>query len=72
MVLDGYMPAHDMAGYTPNERIEMKAIGFYKPGDASVLQWVDLPKPQPGERDLLVLVEAVSVNPNRLQVPRFD
>ena len=41
----------------------MKAIGFYKPGDAGVLQWIDLPEPQLGERDILVRVEAVSVNP---------
>lgn len=41
----------------------MKAVGFYKPGDASVLQWIEQPEPQLGERDLLVRVEAVSVNP---------
>ncbi len=41
----------------------MKAIGFYKPGSESVLQWIDQPEPQPAERDLLVRVEAVSVNP---------
>lgn len=41
----------------------MKAIGFYKPGDAGVLQWLDMPEPQLRERDILVRVEAVSVNP---------
>lgn len=45
----------------------MKAVGFYNPGDASVLQWVELPEPQLGERDLLVRVEAVSVNPADVQ-----
>ena len=45
----------------------MKAIGFYKPGDASVLQWIDLPEPTPGNRDLIVRVEAVSVNPADVQ-----
>jgi zinc-binding alcohol dehydrogenase family protein len=42
---------------------DMKAIGYYKPGDAGVLEWIDLPEPELGANDLLVRVEAVSVNP---------
>ncbi len=44
----------------------MKAIGYHKAlpiGDDQALVDVDLPKPTPGPRDLLVAVRAVSVNP---------
>ncbi|QKZ02903.1 zinc-binding alcohol dehydrogenase family protein [Pseudomonas eucalypticola] len=44
----------------------MKAIAYYQClpiTDASALQDVDLPAPQPGPRDLLVEVKAISVNP---------
>lgn len=44
----------------------MKAIGFHRPlpiADAESLIDLELPKPQPGDWDLLVKVEAVSVNP---------
>jgi len=44
----------------------MKAVGLtrYLPiADPDSLQDVELPRPEPGERDLLVRVEAVSVNP---------
>ncbi len=41
----------------------MRAIGYRTPGDASQLEDVELPDPTPGERDLLVEVRAVSVNP---------
>jgi zinc-binding alcohol dehydrogenase family protein len=44
----------------------MKAVAYQKPlpiTDAQSLQDVDLPEPVPGERDLLVDVKAVSVNP---------
>jgi NADPH:quinone reductase len=41
----------------------MKAIGYYAPGSVDVLQEIDLPKPKPGLRDLLVEVRAISVNP---------
>jgi zinc-binding alcohol dehydrogenase family protein len=44
----------------------MKAIGFYHPRpitDADSLVDLDLPMPEPGPEDLLVKVEAVSVNP---------
>ena len=44
----------------------MKAIGYYKNlpvDDANALVDLDLPEPQPGPRDLLVEIRAVSVNP---------
>jgi NADPH:quinone reductase len=41
----------------------MKAIGYYATGSVHVLVDVDLPKPMPGPRDLLVEVRAISVNP---------
>ena len=44
----------------------MKAIGFYQylpVEDPQSLVEVDVPTPEPGERDLLVRVKAVSVNP---------
>ncbi|SDS79456.1 zinc-binding alcohol dehydrogenase family protein [Nocardioides scoriae] len=41
----------------------MRAIGYRTTGDASRLEDVELPDPTPGERDLLVEVRAVSVNP---------
>jgi zinc-binding alcohol dehydrogenase family protein len=44
----------------------MKAIGYYNPlpiNDVASLQDLELPAPTPGERDLLVRVKAISVNP---------
>jgi len=44
----------------------MKALGHRRPlplDDADALLLLDLPEPQPGPHDLLVQVEAVSVNP---------
>lgn len=44
----------------------MKAIGYYKPlpaDDEQSLVDLELPRPSPGPRDILVKVEAVSVNP---------
>ncbi|CAH2602259.1 Zinc-type alcohol dehydrogenase-like protein [Rhodovastum atsumiense] len=44
----------------------MKAIGYFRPlpvADTEALVELDLPCPQPGPHDLLVKVEAVSVNP---------
>lgn len=41
----------------------MKAVGYKKAGNASVLEWFDLPEPYLEPRDILVRVEAVSVNP---------
>ncbi|MBX3585990.1 MAG: zinc-binding alcohol dehydrogenase family protein [Ramlibacter sp.] len=49
----------------------MKAIGYHQPlplTDAVALQDLELPEPQPGERDLLVRVQAVSVNPVDVKV----
>ena len=41
----------------------MRAIGYRRPGDPSVLEDVELPDPRPQSRDLLVEVRAISVNP---------
>lgn len=48
----------------------MRAIGYPNPGDASVLTDVELPDPEPGGRDLLVEVRAISVNPVDTKVRR--
>jgi D-arabinose 1-dehydrogenase-like Zn-dependent alcohol dehydrogenase len=49
----------------------MKAIVYTQHGlpidDANALVEIDLPRPQPGPRDLLVAVRAVSVNHRRPQ-----
>ena len=41
----------------------MKAIGYEREGGVEVLTDIDVPRPTPGPRDLLVAVKAVSVNP---------
>lgn len=44
----------------------MKAVGFRSPlpiDDPASLSDIDLPRPEPTSRDILVRVEAVSVNP---------
>jgi zinc-binding alcohol dehydrogenase family protein len=41
----------------------MKAIGYKTAGGVEVLTEIDLPRPTPGPRDLLVAVRGVSVNP---------
>lgn len=44
----------------------MRAVGFRSPGPistANALEDIELPRPTPGPRDLLVAVKAVSVNP---------
>jgi NADPH:quinone reductase len=41
----------------------MRAIGYHTTGSVDVLVDIDLPKPTPGPRDLLVEVRAISVNP---------
>ena len=41
----------------------MKAIGYKREGGVEVLTDIDVPRPAPGPRDLLVAVKAVSVNP---------
>lgn len=48
----------------------MKALGFYQPGDKSeapTFKYVDVERPVPTGRDLLVEVKAVSVNPTDLK-----
>ncbi|GGM33128.1 zinc-binding alcohol dehydrogenase family protein [Dactylosporangium sucinum] len=46
----------------------MRAVAYRKAGDPAVLQDLELPDPVPGPRDLLVRVEAVSVNPVDVKV----
>lgn len=41
----------------------MKAIGYTAPGGPEILQDFEAPVPTPGPRDILVRVEAISVNP---------
>ncbi|WP_433055305.1 zinc-binding alcohol dehydrogenase family protein [Dactylosporangium sp. CS-033363] len=41
----------------------MRAVGYRTAGAPGVLEDLELPAPEPGPRDLLVRVEAVSVNP---------
>src|ERR1700743_3196382 len=41
----------------------MKAIGHRKAGGIEVLTDIEIPRPIPRSRDLLVKVEAISVNP---------
>jgi NADPH2:quinone reductase len=51
----------------------MRAIGYRTPGDidaAESLVDIDIPRPEPGPRDLLVEVRAVSVNPVDTKVRR--
>lgn len=51
----------------------MKAIAYYQSlpiEDAAALQDIELPAPQPGPRDLLVEVRAISVNPVDTKVRR--
>ena len=55
-----------MARSTVHEATEVKAVAYRKPlpiADANSLVDVDLPDPVPGPRDLLVDVQAISVNP---------
>ena len=40
----------------------MKAVRIFEYGDASVLQYVDAPLPEMGEDDVLIKIEATSVN----------
>jgi NADPH:quinone reductase-like Zn-dependent oxidoreductase len=41
----------------------MKSVGYYAKGEPETLVEIELSTPQPGPRDLLVSVRAVSVNP---------
>ncbi|MFG2037826.1 zinc-binding alcohol dehydrogenase family protein [Dactylosporangium sp. NPDC048998] len=46
----------------------MRAVGYRTAGGPAVLEDFELPVPEPGPRDLLVRVEAVSVNPVDVKV----
>jgi NADPH2:quinone reductase len=53
-------------GRQMSNSVTMKAIGFYQPGptaEAPTFESVEIEKPQPQGRDLLVEVRAISVNP---------
>jgi len=50
----------------------MKAVGYRTKGDPQVLVDLELPTPEPGPRDLLVEVKAVSVNPADVKRRRFE
>jgi zinc-binding alcohol dehydrogenase family protein len=50
----------------------MKAIGYRAAGDIDVLTDIEIPRPAPGPRDLLVKVQAVSVNPVDMKRRRFE
>jgi zinc-binding alcohol dehydrogenase family protein len=66
--IDGYK--FPLSSFT-KEKTAMKAIGYFTPlplTDANALQDLDLPEPTPGARDLLVRVQAVSVNPVDVKV----
>ncbi|MBV9733138.1 MAG: NADPH:quinone reductase, partial [Verrucomicrobia bacterium] len=39
-----------------------KIVRFHEAGDASVLKLEELPKPQPGEGEALLKVEAIGLN----------
>lgn len=55
-----------MAALPPLKDLFMKAIAYYQSlpiVDPAALQDIELPAPQPGPRDLLVQVHAISVNP---------
>src|ERR1700742_2792790 len=52
--------------------IHMKAIGYRTPGDLEVLVDLEVPRPMPGPRDLLVAVKAVSVNPADVKRRQFE
>lgn len=49
----------------------MRAIAFREYGPADVLQWEELPTPEPAEHELLVEVHATSVNPVDTKVSRM-
>jgi zinc-binding alcohol dehydrogenase family protein len=50
----------------------MKAIGYKTAGDTGVLTDIEVARPVPGRRDLLVSVQAVSVNPVDTKRRRFE
>jgi zinc-binding alcohol dehydrogenase family protein len=50
----------------------MKSIGYYSKGGPESLVQIELPMPEPGPRDLLVEVRAVSVNPVDVKRRQFQ
>jgi NADPH:quinone reductase-like Zn-dependent oxidoreductase len=50
----------------------MKSVGYYTKGGTETLVEIELPMPQPGPRDLLVSVRAVSVNPVDVKRRRWE
>jgi len=58
---------------TENKQSSIKAYGLTRYGQpAEVLHLVDMPKPQPGPRDLLVRNIAVATNPVRRPPPTHN
>src|SRR6266403_3815534 len=50
----------------------MKSVGYYTRGDPETLVEIEVSMPQPGPRDLLVSVQAVSVNPIDVKRRRWE
>ncbi len=50
----------------------MKAVGYHAKGDPQVLVDLELPSPEPGPRDLVVDVRAVSVNPADVKRRQYE
>lgn len=50
----------------------MKAVGYNLKGGLEVLTDIELPRPEPGPRDLLVRIKAVSVNPVDVKRRRWE
>src|SRR5258708_34821525 len=50
----------------------MRAIGYNEKGGVEVLTEIELPRPEPGPRDLLVAVKAVAVNPGDVKRRRWE
>jgi zinc-binding alcohol dehydrogenase family protein len=50
----------------------MKSVGYYSKGGTEALVGIELPMPQPGPRDLMVDVRAVSVNPADVKRRRWE
>jgi zinc-binding alcohol dehydrogenase family protein len=63
-----------MAACSPSPEFDMKAIVYTRQGlpieDPQALHEIELPRPTPGPRDLLVKIRAVSVNPVDTKVRR--
>jgi zinc-binding alcohol dehydrogenase family protein len=50
----------------------MRSVGYYAKGGTEALVEIEIPRPEPRARDLLVNVQAVSVNPVDVKRRRFE